>query len=101
MSAPKGETVTLSIAEVESLTQAALVASNTEEANARAVTRSVVAAMPHEAARRFPRGQRRPQCRRPPAVSTARGGDRHGPAPDSRPSSRKRPLWRPARPPRA
>jgi (2R)-3-sulfolactate dehydrogenase (NADP+) len=44
MSAPTGETVTLTIAEVEALTQAVLMASNIAEANARSVTRSVVAA---------------------------------------------------------
>lgn len=43
MSAPKGETVTLTIKEVEDLTQRALTASGTSEANARSVTRSVVA----------------------------------------------------------
>lgn len=44
MSASTDETVTLTIAEVETLTQAVLIASNTAEANARSVTRSVVAA---------------------------------------------------------
>jgi (2R)-3-sulfolactate dehydrogenase (NADP+) len=44
MSAPAGDTVTLTIAEVEALTQSVLVASNTSKANARSVTRSVVAA---------------------------------------------------------
>lgn len=43
MSATTGDTVTLTMDEVEALTQAVLVASNTSEANARSVTRSVVA----------------------------------------------------------
>lgn len=43
MSATTGETVSLGIDEVEALTQAVLVACNTSEANARSVTRSVVA----------------------------------------------------------
>ncbi len=43
MSSTTGDTVTLTIGEVEALTQAVLVASNTSEANARSVTRSVVA----------------------------------------------------------
>ena len=43
MSGSTGDTVTLTIDEVETLTQAVLVASNTSEANARSVTRSVVA----------------------------------------------------------
>ena len=44
MSTPTGETVTLTIDAVETLTRDVLVASNTGEANARSVTRSVVAA---------------------------------------------------------
>lgn len=44
MSAPAGDVVTLTITEVETLTQRVLEASNTSEANARSVTRSVVAA---------------------------------------------------------
>lgn len=43
MSAPKGETVTLSIGDVEDLTRRALIASDTGDANANSVTRSVVA----------------------------------------------------------
>lgn len=43
MSGSTGDTVTLTIDEVEALTQAVLVASNTSETNARSVTRSVVA----------------------------------------------------------
>ena len=43
MSATTGDTVTLTVDEVEALTQAVLVTSNTSEANARSVTRSVVA----------------------------------------------------------
>jgi (2R)-3-sulfolactate dehydrogenase (NADP+) len=44
MSAPAGDTTILTIAEIEALTHAALVACNTSEANANSVTRSVVAA---------------------------------------------------------
>ncbi len=44
MSTKQGDTVTLTVEEVGALTQSVLVASNTGEANARSVTRSVVAA---------------------------------------------------------